>query len=195
MNWFINLLKNTPSSYYLILAHHQPVSAYRNENMGEFISEKAPDNYEYESINNASDKSKSCDPLILPKIMDAYLKKTVIEGTFFCGDVNGTQLTINEDFSASTPCKFLFHIGGHTHWDVCEYLPLFPEQLQLVIDQDRPHQYKSSDLKRITGDESAYCINRVTIDFDEKKVKLQRIGAHITDSNKNRQNLESKLKI
>ena len=98
--------------------------------MGEFISEKAPDNYEYESINNASDKSKSCDPLILPKIMDAYLKKTVIEGTFFCGDVNGTQLTINEDFSASTPCKFLFHIGGHTHWDVCEYLPLFPEQLQ-----------------------------------------------------------------
>jgi len=87
--------------------------------------------------------------------MDAYLKKTVIEGTFFCGDVNGTQLTINEDFSASTPCKFLFHIGGHTHWDVCEYLPLFPEQLQLVIDQDRPQQYKYSDLKRSTGDESA----------------------------------------
>ena len=71
----------------------------------------------------------------------------------------------------------------------------FPEQLQLVIDQDRPQQYKYSDLKRSTGDESAYCINRVTIDFDEKKVKLQRIGAHITDSNKNRQNLESKLKI
>ncbi|MCS2336737.1 metallophosphoesterase [Bacteroides sp. BFG-606] len=195
MNWFINLLKNTPSDYYLILAHHQPVSAYRNGNTGEFVSEKAPNNYEYESINNASDKSKSCDPLIIPKIMDAYLKKAVIEGTFFCGDVNGTQLTINEDFSASTPCQFLFHIGGHTHWDVCEYLPLYPEQLQLVIDQDRPQQYKYSDLIRSTTDESAYCINRVTIDFDEKKVKLERIGAHLTDSNKNRQNLEFKLKI
>lgn len=69
------------------------------------------------------------------------------------------------------------------------------QQLQVVIDQDRPQQYKYSDLLRSTGDESAYCINRVTVDFDEKKVKLQRIGAHITDSGTDRHNNGFGLKI
>lgn len=181
IRWFINLLQNTPSSYYLILAYHQPASYNRDTTVrGMFVSEKNPSNYE----------TNAALAHFIPLILDAYLTKSNLSGTFNCGDAAGTTMTLDYDFSGCTPCKFLFHIGGHTHWDVCEYLPLYPQQLQLIIDCDKPDKYTYSDLARNAGDESAYCINKITLDFDSKKTIIERIGAHITDSGADRVRIE-----
>lgn len=190
IRWFIELLKNTPSNYYLVLAHHQPVSALRNaDSTGLFTSEKAPNIYEHEGIKWTIPEN-ACIPTFIPMIVDAYLNKTSISGSYKCGNVSGTTMNLNTDFSNITPAKFLFHIGGHTHWDVCEYLPLYPKQLQLIIDQDRSEKYTYSDLARNAADESAYCINKVTLDFDNQKTIIERIGAHLTDSGTDRNRIE-----
>ena len=189
IDWFIDLLKSTPPSYYLILAHHQPASAFRNNGTGKFISEKAPNWYEHEGALTAIPEL-ACLPHLLPMILDAYLNGGTVSGEYYCGDTLGTKMTLDVDFSGISPCKFLFHIGGHTHWDVCEYLPLYPSQLQLIIDEDRPAQYVRSDLPRSEADETAYCINKVMVDFENKKTVVERIGAHITDSGTDRNVIE-----
>lgn len=189
IDWFIDLLKSTPPGYHLILAHHQPVSAFRDGGTGKFISEKAPNWYEYEGAGTVIPEL-SCLPHLLPMILDAYLNGGSISGEYYCGDTGGTKMRINADFSKASPCHFLFHIGGHTHWDVCEYLPLYPNQLQLIVDQDRTGQYARSDLPRSLTDETAYCINKITIDFENKKTIIERIGAHITDLGANRDRIE-----
>lgn len=189
IDWFVDLLKGTPPSYYLILAHHQPVSAFRNNGIGKFISEKAPNWYEHEGALTAI-QELACLPHLLPMILDAYLNKSTISGEYYCGDTSGTKMTLDLDFSSISPCKLLFHIGGHTHWDVCEYLPLYPGQLQLIIDEDRPAQYTRSDLPRSEADETAYCINKVMVDFENRKIIVERIGAHITESGADRNRIE-----
>lgn len=182
IRWFIDMLLHTPESYYLILACHQPASYNRDTSatVGKFVSEKNPSNYE----------TNAALAHFIPMVLDAYLKKGTLSGSFACGDAAGTTMSLDYDFSACRPCRFLFHIAGHTHWDVCEYLPLYPNQLQLVIDCDKPDQYKFSDLPRSSGDESAYCINKVTLDFDNKKTVVERIGAHITDAGLDRDRIE-----
>lgn len=190
IRWFIDLLRKTPNNYYLILAHHQPVSSLRDQLYKDlFISENAPGFYEHEGIRSNNIADNVCLPWFIPKILDAYLNKGQITGEFYLGSTNGAKITLNENFTG-IPCKFLFHIGGHTHWDVCEYLPLYPNQLQLIIDQDRSQKYTYSDLSRNTEDESAYCINKITLDFDNRKTIIERLGAHITDSGADRNYIE-----
>lgn len=193
IDWFINLLKNTPSTYGLILLHHQPVSAARVEHTDLFVSESAPLFYEYEGTHSDTiPQTNMCPAILIPMIMDAYLNKGTFAGTFFCGSSNGTTMTFNEDFSNVTPCKFLAHIGGHTHWDCVEYLPLFPAQLQILIDQDRSQRYTYSDLPRVNSasDPSSYCINKYTINLDSGAILIERIGAMNTLNGQVRNEIE-----
>lgn len=189
MEWFMRLLKNTPSYYNLILLHHQSVATHRDVgNTSLFTSGNAPRYYEYQGGDSDKEGVRDgvCDASLIPKIMDAYLAGRAFFGTFFCGDAARTQMTLACDYSGIKPCRFIAHIGGHTHWDVCEYLPAFPKQLQILIDQDRTQQYHFSDLARSEADVSAYCINRYTLDFDEREIVIERIGAHLTDGGTDR---------
>ena len=189
MEWFMDLLRNTPSYYNLILLHHQPVATHRDVgNTGLFTSENAPRYYEYQGGDSDKEGVRDgvCDAGLIPKIMAAYLSGGTFAGTFFCGDAARTRMTLSCDFSGIRPCRFIAHIGGHTHWDVCEYLPAFPEQLQLLIDQDRTQKYHYSDMARSETDVSAYCINRYTLDFDKREIVIERIGAHLTDGGADR---------
>lgn len=184
IDWFIDCLKNTPSSYYVIIAHHQPVSNIRVPNTGKFISENAPLFYEFES------KEAGSEPTLIPRIVDAYQNKQRISDYITPSGSSGINLTVNADFTACTPANFLFHIGGHTHWDVVEYLPSYPRQLQIIIDEAETNKYTYSDLARNEANDSAYLLNKVTLDFNTRTIKLERIGAHVTDSGATRDSIE-----
>lgn len=191
IRWFIDLLMTTPSSYYLVLLHHQPVSGLRDKsNTGLFISEHARGYYEQQGANDSETPEGGTNAHFIPLILDAYLNRGILNGTFPCGDINGHTMTLDYDFSGCSPCQFIAHIGGHTHWDCVEYLPLYPKQLQIQIDEDRPQKYYLSDLARSEEDDTAYCINKYTLDFDAKKIIIERIGAHITDGGADRNSIE-----
>lgn len=166
INWFIDLLKSTPKDYYLVLAKHEPFGGKRtSSSVGDFISTKAhPTTYENSGL---------IDENIIPSIIDAYINKKIINKTYSCGDVSGTTMSINEDFSNIAPATFLFYLSGHTHWDACEYIKDYPQQLQLVVDCDKPERWQYSDLPRTSSD---YCFNKVTIDFNKKETRIERIG-------------------
>lgn len=176
MDWFINLLKNTPRDFFLVLCHHQGlassrVAGYRNL----FTSEHAPSSYEFLG---------GCTPELIPNIMDAYMGRGSFSGTFNCGATSGSDtMTFDVDFSNTTPAKFLMHIGGHTHWDCVEYLPNHPEQLQVLIDRDGNNKYTYSDLTR---SDFTYCINQYTINMDTGDILIERIGAKATDGGRSR---------
>ena len=177
IDWFISLLRNTPKDMHIIIMVHQPPSVEREDNTNLFVSENAPNIYEYEG-------SLQDTALLIPRIIDAYSNKKVFSGTFKCGDAANTTMTFDENFTnIDQPAKFLFYVGGHTHWDVCEYLPLFPEQLMLIIDQAKPQKYTYSDLPRDTQD-SAYCINEISMDIRNKKTTVTRFGAKNTEGGK-----------
>lgn len=174
IDWFISLLKNTPSHYYIIIAKHEPFAETRDTSViGGFTSLRAPNNYEYSGMDNPLENGR-LDSKLIPSILDAYLNKKTFKGTYYCGDLNKTQMSFNEDFSSLNPAKFLFYLCGHTHWDVCEYLPLFPNQLQLAVDCALNQYYQYSDLPRT---DYAYLFNKVTIDFGKRKTIIKRYGA------------------
>ena len=182
IDWFINLLKHTPSNYNLILFHHQATASLRTAGYRNlFTSEKAPGSYEYQG---------GADAELIPKIVRAYLTRGTISGTFVGSQ--SSQIVLNVDFSTITPCRFIAHMGGHTHWDVCEPLPNYPEQLKIAIDRDGAVKYQYSDLLREENTESAYCINKYTVNLVTGDMLIERIGAHITDEGRNRNSITAK---
>lgn len=161
MDWFINLLRNTPSSYYLLLVHHQSVEMYSTDKYSDFKSIQVSKKTKLK-VGDGEDSE------IIPKILDAYLNRRTFT-------YSSTYVSIDEDFSNVQPATFIMHIGGHIHADVCERLANFPSQLQLLVCRsDKDVSPGPDDLT--FGDET-YCINMVTVDFYMKQVRVQRIGA------------------
>lgn len=110
--------------------------------------------------------------------------------------------TVNANFAGNVPCHFLFFVNGHRHCDVVHELPLLDENgtatgfnnqmmLQIAAADWTVQSSKDDDLLIETYDTSrydntayskadesdpGYRINRVTIDFDNETVCIQRIG-------------------
>lgn len=178
INWLITLLKNTPSHYYIVMVHHQALAYTRDViTEGDFISKKW-----YNGKNIYSQCKTYGDLTMIPQILDAYLSKKSINKSFKCGDKNNTMISVNEDFSNNNPAKFLFHLGGHLHWDDCEYHPNYNNQLMLYVSSCRGGIYgtgsgqECGDLTR-TDTDGNFCINKITVDFENNKINIDRIGA------------------
>lgn len=180
MNWFINLLKTTPKDYNLVLCHHQPMAWNRNAAGAEniFTSDYAPSQYGY---------SGGCSSELIASIMEAYMHRETFSGSYACTDTAGADtMTFNEDFSNIEPCRFVMHMGGHTHWDCVEYLPLHKDQLQVLLDNSGSLQSSSSDLDKSVV---KYCINKYTLNLYTGDMLIERIGAHLTQTGKDRKML------
>ena len=160
IDWFIGLLKDTPSTYYILLLHHMAVEDTVSDNAGEFKSShlNSTSNGFYKGTQSAS---------LIPSIINAYLNRASIAAS-------DGGITVDEDFSETVPATFLAHIGGHKHSDCCEPLVNYPAQIQLLIAKGHSGASGGGDL---TFADSSYCINKVIIDFNLRQVRVQRIGA------------------
>lgn len=179
MDWFINLLKDTPSDYFIVLCVHQPVDtrmAEGYENL--FTSELAEGTFYRIGGNNAQ---------LIPDIMDAYLSRGTLSGTYQCGGSTSITMSIDADFTQCSPAKFLFYMGGHMHMDALAYLYNHPTQLQILIDRDGNVSASHSDL---TGADANYCLNQYTINMETGDILIQRIGRQQTVGGNTRDEIE-----
>lgn len=189
VNWLINLLRSTPSDYYIIMAHHQPLYEYHPTNvLNDFvhhgINGSNPDSSHTYTNRMFTYKAGNLD--MAARIVDAYQHKRLLSLSGYPSGVDGVTININADFRNCVPAKFACHINGHVHGDYCEYHPYFPQQLCLTIGTDSPtisNWY--DDLVRSSGNTNNHAINRVTIDADRDVVIVERIGADTLNTSLN----------
>lgn len=181
LDWFINILKNTPDGYSFIIFKHHPFS-----------------NYEYvDFVNNSfcvdqTDFDASCsinknfygyvgypvDEDFLAPIVDAYINKKSINYT-------ANRTTQSVDFTTVTNTTYFGgFFGGHLHADVFlrhkTLTDIFGYDTQCLNTVD-PNITGSQDI-RITNDGSvgSDCVTVVSVDALHKKLGLAKIGDTIT---------------
>lgn len=178
MEWLVATLLSTPSDYYIIMAHHQPLYAEHPAGVLNDFVHHGIVGQEYQSGSTFTYTMFTYREgnIDLPaRVVDAYLYKRNVTFTISPNGVEGSTLTFTADFRDATPATFACHINGHVHGEYCEYHPDYPEQLCLTIACSGPTSATYSDVT--IADWNTYVINRVTIDADRNVVRLQRIGA------------------
>lgn len=191
VTWLVNLLISTPSDYYIVMVHHQPLYAEHPTNvLNDFV---------HHGINGATIDSthtytnsmftyKPGNIDMAAMIVDAYLHKRNLVNASYPSGVDNITISINADFRDCTPAKFACHINGHVHGDYCEYHPDYPEQLCLTVSADSPSISSwYDDLVRSTGstNKANHIINRVTIDANRDVVIVERLGADTPNTSLN----------
>ena len=177
MEWLVATLLSTPSDYYIVMCHHQPLySEHPAGVLNDFVHHGiVGQEYQSGSTFTYTMFTYREGNIDLPaRVVDAYLHKRKVTFTITPNGVEGSTLTFTADFQDAHPATFACHINGHVHGEYCEYHPDFPEQLCLTIACSGPTSATYSDVE-IYSD--SYVINRVTIDADRNVVRLQRIGA------------------
>ena len=187
MTWLVNLLKSTPSDYYIVLCHHHPVyELHPRDVVNDFTHhglEGQSDTYLYGM--SVSERGNTDLPA---QIIDAYLHKREATITWVNPLLKTTSVnyscSLTVDFRETVPAKFACHISGHTHRDFCEHHPNYPEQICLTVasnfidermDLVRDKNETGTSKYPYTG--TIYLFNRVAIDADRDVVIVDRIGA------------------
>jgi hypothetical protein len=198
IDWLLDLLYETPSNYYIIIMMHEtPVRSTQD-----------PDNYAtgisgdnanlFTSVLLHFFGTRVPQENVLPRIMRAYLHKESVNFSFSCqyADRDGNQsINVVKDYSGVTPAKFLFYIGGHLHFDLHSYIKQqeWSDQLMLYVTAgDSGCQYaetddllwnynvsKDSGVRYASG-EPSYRINKVSIDFVNETITVERLGNKTT---------------
>lgn len=195
--WFADRIKDLgPNDYLLVALHEPPVAAnhltsndtpidYWKGTYTEGDNEgKIKNSFYSDNLINWGTAVNNGD--IWPMIIHAYQNKERV--TFEVSNKNSgsTEATncINvvgdEDFTNSTPCTFLGYLCGHKHADICCEHPKLEYNNQLIMCVDC-----SSDSSKALGNSDILykyrvghpvLINKVTIDFSNKRIKIERFG-------------------
>ena len=181
LDWFINILKNTPDGYSFIIFKHHPFS-----------------NYEYvDFVNNSfcvdqTDFDASCsihknfygyvgypeDEDFLAPIVDAYINKKSINYV-------ANTITQHVDFTAVTNTTYFGgFFSGHLHSDTFfkhkTLTDIFGYEVQCLNTVD-PNINGSQDIRPTNdGNSGSDCVTVVSIDALHKKLGLAKIGDTIT---------------
>lgn len=215
LNWFINLLKTTPSAYHIVVVMHQPPF---DDN--DYVSEikPSPDTVGGSTYINTPTRLLFCSEKMgtgafreysaipwmntIVNIVKAYLGFDGASRTYTeqFQNIGSTAFSLSADFTGVTPAIFCGYVFGHLHCDIATWLPyssygenkeLYPRQLILGItaaDRDVPLA-GGDDLNDATVN-TTYRINKVTIEFGsegrDSSVVVERIGTRLTDGGRNR---------
>lgn len=189
INWFINTLKEASTDNRAVI-----VAMHKTD---KFIQ---PTNNDYGfNCNFPSDSDTNQSGYIIEDIIDAFKNGTHLTGSYTWAD-NSQTIDVDADFG-SKEGSFIAYMCGHNHRDQVGYSPQHPNQLYLCIASGCLQQMYAtygkgnygeqvSDLSRVIGTKSEDCFNVYGIDFDNKTVRIVRVGADVTCNMKNRKYLE-----
>ena len=174
IDWLISVLEDSRDCRSIIIAMHCGFgnSIYGSRDFGNknsFISSTGgnPDSYEYYG---------SGDPRIVPDIIEAYKTGENISNYYKSG--YGSLMLKAETHFETQSSNFTFYIGGHTHWDVVEYLSYHQNQLQSIISSANS-KYPSAydDVIRENGGINAITINCNRVNTSKQLLQIVRLGA------------------
>ena len=189
INWFIDTLKEASNDDRAVM-----VAMHKTD---KFVQ---PTNNDYGfNCNFPSDLDTNQSGYIIEDIIDAFKNGTHLTESYTWTD-NSQTINVDADFSGKKG-SFIAYMCGHNHRDQVGYSPQHPNQLYLCIASGCLQQMYAnygwgnygegvSDLSRVIGTKSEDCFNVYGIDFDNKTVRIVRVGADVTCNMKERKYLE-----
>lgn len=186
-DWFVSQLSTLGKNNYFLIALHE-VPMYNNQERNDAPSTNATvlrrkNAFCSSRLWTFSPCSKGYE-VFLTAIVDAYLNG---ESKKITGNVGGS-IEVDVDFSGKHPATFVAWLCGHVHGEILTHHPDYPNQLISSIDncfnahpngQSSDLRYNSSGVPDDSGTsrpQNSVLINKLTIDFDNKELTIDRIG-------------------
>lgn len=191
VDWFIKCLKGsqednitalTENDYLLVAMHEPPVESLPSPDES-VISIRG--HYNWCSSRLRSWASSEYNGSLFPMIVDAYLRKssidTIVRNVAEETTTSMSPVEIYETF-VDEPCTFLGYLCGHVHADIFHSHPEYPNQLIMCIDCGNADMNLVNDVSDIRERDNGILINEVTLNFDDDKINIHRIGNNTTTS-------------
>ena len=209
INWFVQLLKNTPANYTIIIALHE-TPFYNNSGWINSLDPLASGITEQQRIERlfmsekVYAKTYSEDEMrygdsggLIVNIMKAYLSKGIWSHSYNEGSYSydGSTLVVNADFSnmGHEPAAFACYIFGHIHNDNHYWVKPDVATKQLLLSICRANWKVNASYDDVVTTSPDNRINKVTIEFAHGNVPMcvhvQRIGQQQTIGGRTRDEL------
>lgn len=177
IDWFINLLQNTPSDYGVIVATHSPqVSASGeariNRDKG-FTSNTVVDDY-YNSMYYINGS-----PLV--DIIAAWKSGGSLDLAYsFKNEASYlAPLEVRADFSSRGSSEFICFLSGHTHRDIVGTMVNGNTPFIVVTcGTDDIGQTSYDDLPRVSSSRTEDAFNILSVDRQKRLIYIVRVGAN-----------------
>lgn len=200
VTWLLNLLANTPSSYYLLIIVHDPpckslgsgVAATMCPAAGDSQSVLAQKLFVSELHHDFHERGSEAYYNLLPTILKAYMHQEYLD----LSTVSNNVLSNTKDFTNVEPATFVGWVFGHIHRDVIGYIPSedFADQLLICVaagdssvvyatEDDMLYNYGQSAASGGTqwaSSEPTYRINELIFDFTAGTLTVKRHGNKTT---------------
>lgn len=182
VQWFINTLQAIPSDYHLVIAQH----AFPGTN-----DPIETDDWSQKRGAVSGSTETYTDRNMVPDIINAWKNGTTLSKTYTPASDYATCPThnINVDFSTRGAGHFVCYLVGHSHRDEIRTSRVYSDQLVVAFvatAADRA-QNTLNDLPRVIGERSEDAVTAVTIDTEERKIRLVRFGSDLTFDLKKRE--------
>lgn len=166
MKWLCDLLKNTPSDYFIVLVTHTPLQ----ENTWPSAQEK-------EWVVAGQYGTSLDGSTWYAKVIHAYLTHGVFNGTATVTYREYFTLNFTYDFSDLVDnATFICHLCGHLHQDRVGHLSA-PYDNQLMLCVTRADTTASGAIDDVDRTEITWAANKVTFDLSLKQVVVERVGS------------------
>lgn len=198
MEWLASVLINTPDGYGVIIASHQSLVAPCKLTDNKFSRGITPDNVSPRQDGLSADIAMNV--AIVPKIVDAWIKKKSISERIVASNRNGAYdgnteylntetdsdgkyaYMLNLDFSdrINNNAYFINYIAGHEHNDSIEQSVDYPSQKAIIVTTPNPPYRWMSDTATV-DDPNCQAYDSLTIySCNKDRIALVKYGNDIT---------------
>ena len=187
IDWFIDVLENTPATTAVIVAMHGKEKDIVNTGNKRFWQRHYQWNYHGATAYSGT---------IIEDIIEAFRTGVNINTSFAITNNDDATVTVATNFNGAG--SFVCYMVGHSHHDMIGYSSVHPNQLYLmcpcscltpdynnngVLFGSGRYSYGNEvgDMPRVEGTRTQDCFNVYGIDTVNKIVKVVRVGSDIND--------------
>lgn len=174
IDWLIQTLQSIPKGYHLLIAMHD--FSYKTQVISDGWTQ--PD-YTYDKRPFDPDHAE-CN--LLTDIVQAWIEGGALRKNYSKQTEGISNVKVDCDFSSRGKGEFICYLLGHMHKDILAVCDKYPNQ-RLVYCPSSAYdawQNKFSDLPRTKWTKSEDCITVFSVDTEQRKIRLVRIGSNIT---------------
>jgi len=176
LSWFCEALMNVPKDYHLIIASHEYPEPYIIKN-GPWTQKGV------ELIGNYEHLAYGCKS-IMSSIVDAWINGIAFKAEFEPKEDFSAfpTLSVDVDYSKRGTGTFVGYFIGHKHCDIMGASKDFPYQNIFCFASASSDFWQNAtcDLPRAHRCKAQDCLTVVSIDTENRLVKLVRVGSNIT---------------
>ncbi|HEL1761368.1 TPA: metallophosphoesterase [Streptococcus suis] len=176
LDWFVNVLNNTPADYAVIISRHSSEPTIYDENIVKqhYTAKDVAARYDG-SIGYMSDT-------VIADIVDAWINKSTLTKQYTY--TAGGTVDVVADFGNRTNSIFVTYIVGHRHRLGVGSLQKYPNQRVIAVDTSSSDSSypvtENSLIPRNRNGKSQDCFSVLSYDSANKIINLVTVGANKT---------------